>query len=59
MRKMGREVLGSNPGPDRKGVEIEFHHILILWGVNSRSNLRISIPLGCRVWNESVESVFN
>ena len=48
---MCREVLGSNPGPDRKNVSIGFCPTGILWGVNSRSQLRIRIRLGS-VWND-------
>ena len=48
---MCREVLGSNPGPDRKNVSTGFCPTGILWGVNSRSQLRIRIRLGS-VWND-------
>ena len=51
MRKMIREVLGSNPGPDRKNVGIGFRPTGIPWGVNSRSQ-RIPIRLGSRLWND-------
>ena len=51
MRKTNREVLGSNPGPDRKNVRIEFRPPGIPWGVNSRSLLQIPIRLGSRLWN--------
>ena len=37
MRKMGREVLCSNPGPDRKSVRTEINSCPILWGVGSGS----------------------
>ena len=52
MRKMNWEVLGSNPGPDRKNVRIRFRPLGIPWGVNFRSNVRISIRLACRLWND-------
>ena len=52
MRKMNREVLGSNPGPDRKNVRIGFRPLGIPWGVNSRSQLQIPIRLGSRLWND-------
>ena len=52
MRKMNREVLGSNPGPDRKNVRIGFRPPGIPWGVNSRSQLQIPIRLGSRLWND-------
>ena len=32
MRKMGREVLCSNPGPDRKSVRTEINSCPIIWG---------------------------
>ena len=54
---MNREVLGSNPGPDRKNVRIRFRPSGIPWGVNSRSNLRISIRFGSRLWNDKQTNV--
>ena len=37
MRKMNREVLGSNPGPDRKSVRTQINSWPIPWGVDSGS----------------------
>ena len=37
MRKMNREVLGSNPGPDKKSVRTQINSWPIPWGVDSGS----------------------
>ena len=48
---MCQEDLGCNSGPGRKNGSIGFRSTGILWGINSRLQLRIRIRLGS-VWND-------